>query len=238
MEIKSVNLDQPYSSLDIYHSNTDKALPGLVILPGGSYNQIMERDSERVALTFATHAWQTFVVRYPVVEHKNYEEAKIAVHQAFEYIVNHANELDVDVDRLGIIGFSAGGQIAAAYSNEKLTHARFAALGYPVIQPLIDERMGVTTENVAELVHPQTPPTFMWGSAKDELTPFVDHLQVYADALIKNDIPYELHEFGTGGHGIALANEYTGIVNNDRVDNHMGKWFPLFLEWLTELNLI
>ena len=40
MEIKSVNLDQPYSSLDIYHSNTDKALPGLVILPGGSYNQI------------------------------------------------------------------------------------------------------------------------------------------------------------------------------------------------------
>ena len=35
MEIKSVNLDQPYSSLDIYHSNTDKTLPGLVILPGG-----------------------------------------------------------------------------------------------------------------------------------------------------------------------------------------------------------
>ena len=63
MEIKSVNLDQPYSSLDIYHNNTDKALPGLVILPGGSYNKIMERDSERVALTFATHAWQTFVVR-------------------------------------------------------------------------------------------------------------------------------------------------------------------------------
>ena len=41
MEIKSVNLDQPYSSLDIYHSHTDKDLPGLVILPGGSYNQIM-----------------------------------------------------------------------------------------------------------------------------------------------------------------------------------------------------
>ena len=225
MEFKSVNLDQPYSSLDIYHSNSDKALPSLVILPGGSYNQIMERDSERVALTFATHAWQTFVVRYPVVEHKNYEEAKIAVHQAFEYIINHADELDVDVDRLGIIGFSAGGQIAAA-------------LGYPVIQPLIDERMGVTTENVAKLVNPQTPPTFMWGSAKDELTPFVDHLQVYADALIKHDVPYELHEFSTGGHGIALANEYTGIVNNDRIDTHMGRWFPLFLEWLTDLNLI
>ena len=41
-----------------------------------------------------------------------------------------------------------------------------------------------------------------------------------------------------GDMGLALANEYTGIVNNDRVDNHMGKWFPLFLEWLTDLNLI
>ena len=238
MEVRTVKLNQPYSSLDIYHSNTDQPLPGIVILPGGSYNRIMERDSERVALTFATHAWQTFVVRYPVVEHKSYQEAKLAVHQAFEYIVKHADELNVDVNRLGIIGFSAGGQIAAAYSNEKLTHAKFVALGYPVIQPLIDKRMGVTTENVAKLVNIKTPPTFMWGSAKDELTPFVDHLQVYADALIKHDIPYELHEFGTGGHGIALANKYTSVVNNDRLDTHMGKWLPLFLEWLTELNLI
>ena len=50
---------------------------------------------------------------------------------------------------------------------------------------------------------------------------------------------YELHEFWHWGHvNLALANEYTGIVNNDRVDNHMGKWFPLFLESLTDLNLI
>lgn len=238
MEIKNIPLKQPSSSLDIYHSATDTLLPAIVILPGGSYNRIMERDSERVALTFATHAWQTFVVRYPVVEHKSYEDAKKAVKEAFEYIVAHAKELDVDINRLGIIGFSAGGQLAAAYSNEKQTLAKFAALGYPVIQPLIDERMGVTTENVAQLVTKQTPPTFMWGSAKDELTPFVDHLQVYTDALIAHGIPYELHEFGTGGHGIALANKYTGIVNNDRVDKHMGRWFSLFLGWAKELKII
>ncbi len=237
MDFQNIKLTQPHSSLDIYHSKTDRALPAIVILPGGSYNQIMERDSECVALTFATHAWQTFVVRYPVLEHKNYEQAKIAVAQAFDYITTHAEELDVNTQQLGIIGFSAGGQVAAAYSNASASKAKFAALGYPVIQPTIDERMGVTTENVANLVTAQTPPTFMWGSIKDKVTPFVDHLHVYVDALVKHDVPFELHEFSTGGHGIALANEYTGIVNNDRVDEHMGKWFPLFLEWFTELHL-
>lgn len=238
MKIENVKLGQPYASLDIYHSNTDEPLPAIVILPGGSHNKIMERDSERVALTFSIHAWQTFVVRYPVVEHKDYQAAKKAVSQAFDYIVDHADELNVDVNKLGVIGFSAGGQLAAAYSNQENTHARFAALGYPVIQPLIDQRMGVTTENVAKLVSDTTPATFMWGSNQDNLTPFVDHLQVYADALAEHNIPFELHQFSTGGHGIALANKYTGIVNYNRIDEHMGKWFPLFLDWLKALALI
>ena len=237
MKFQNIDLSVPYSSLDVYHSTTDELLPGIVIIPGGSYNQIMERDSERVALTMATHAWQSFVVRYPVVEHKDYQAAKQAISAAFDYIVEHAAELKVDVNRLGILGFSAGGQLAAAYSNQTGSHAKFAALGYPVIQPTIDDRMGVTTENVAGLVTDHTPATFMWGSVNDQLTPYIDHLQVYANALADHDVPFELHEFGTGGHGIALANKYTVIVNNDRVDEHMAKWFPLFLDWYQGLRV-
>lgn len=235
MEIKNVPLMEPYSSIDIYHSNSDVPLPGVVIVPGGSYNRIMERDSERVAVTMATHAFQAFVVRYPVVEHKDYQAAKRVMSQAFDYLVAHAKELDLDPTRLGVLGFSAGGQLAAAYSNQAGTKARFVGLGYPVIQPTIDQRMGVTTENVSRLVTPQTPPTFIWGSFKDELTPYLEHVAVYAQTLAENSVPFELHEFSTGGHGIALANKYTGIVNRDRVDAHMAKWFPLFLDWFKQL---
>lgn len=238
MDISTVNLFESFSHLDIYHSQSNVALPGLVIIPGGSYNRVMERDSERVAITFASHAFQTFVVSYPVVEHKDYQAAKRAVAQAFDYIVAHAKELDLDPQRLGVIGFSAGGQLAAAYSNQSDTKAQFAALGYPVIQPLIDQRMGVTTENVAQLVTDHTPATFMWGSINDQLTPFQDHLQVYAQALDQHQVPFELHEFSTGNHGMALANFYTGIVNKDRVDHHLAQWFPLFLDWLTSIKLI
>lgn len=235
MQISNVKLRQPYSSLDIYYSASDEALPAVVIIPGGSYNQIKERDSERVALTFATHAFQAFVVRYPVLVHKSYPAAKVAISQAFDYIVAHATELQVDPSQLGVIGFSAGGQLAAAYGNQVGTKAKFVALGYPVIKPTIDDKMGVTTEDVSRLVTSQTPATFIWGSINDGLTPFVDYINAYAVALAKHKVLFELHEFGTGNHGIALANKYTGIVNRDRVDDHMAKWFPLFLDWLSRL---
>lgn len=235
MQISNVQLDQPYSSLDIYHSASDVALPAVVIVPGGSYQQIKERDSERVAITFATQAFQAFVVRYPVLEHRDYQAAKTAVAQAFDYIVDHAAELDVNPDQLGVIGFSAGGQLAAAYSNQPATKAKFAALGYPVIKPTIDDRMGVKTEDVSQLVTDQTPATFIWGAVNDDLTPYLDHVNAYAMMLAQHGVPFELHEFGTGNHGIALANKYTGIVNRDRVDRHMSRWFPLFLEWFAEV---
>lgn len=235
MQISNVQLEQPYSSLDIYHSASDVALPAVVIVPGGSYQQIKERDSERVAITFATHAFQAFVVRYPVLEHRDYQAAKTTVAQTFDYIVDHAVELDVNPDQLGVIGFSAGGQLAAAYSNQPATKAKFAALGYPVIKPTIDDRMGVKTEDVSQLVTDQTPATFIWGSVNDDLTPYLDHVNAYTMMLAQHGVPFELHEFGTGNHGIALANKYTGIVNRDRVDRHMSRWFPLFLEWFAEV---
>lgn len=108
MDLQTVQLTQPYSYLDIYHSDTTVPLPGLVIIPGGSYTKVADRDSERVAVTFASHAFQTFVVRYPVVEHRSYQDAKVAIAQAFDYLVDHARELDLDPHQLGIIGFSAG----------------------------------------------------------------------------------------------------------------------------------
>ncbi|MCI1923848.1 MAG: alpha/beta hydrolase [Lentilactobacillus buchneri] len=236
MDIRNIGLDQSEeSSLDIYQSKTDEKLPGIVIIGGGSYKQLKERDTERVALTFATQAFQAFVVKYPVLEKKNYQDAKASIEQSFDYIIKHADELNVDTDKLGIIGFSAGGQLAADYSNEKHSHAKFAMLGYPVIKPTLDKKMGIRSLDVSKTVSSITPPTFIWGSINDELTPFLDHVHVYAEALAKNKVPFEVHEFGTGNHGIALANKWTAIVNRDRADKHMARWFELGMEWLQEV---
>lgn len=236
MKFQNVQLDTANnSSLDIYQSHTNIDLPGIVIIGGGSYKQLKERDTERVALKFATQAFQAFVVRYPTEEHKSYPDALKTIEQSFEYIYEHAQQLQLDVDQVGIVGFSAGGQLAADYSNQANTKAKFVLLGYPVIKPTLDEKMGVQSRNVAFLVSPNTPPTFIWGSVKDKLAPYVEHIQAYAQALAQNKISFEIHEFGTGNHGIALADPWTGVVNDDRVDLHMSRWFYLAVEWLDEV---
>ncbi|MDN6640180.1 MAG: alpha/beta hydrolase [Tetragenococcus sp.] len=236
MDIKNITLDSTNnSSLTIYQSNTNIALPGIVIIGGGSYKKLQERDTERVALQFATQAFQSFVVNYPIEEQKDYAAAKEAIAQAFSYIADHASQLQVDLNQLGIIGFSAGGQLAAAYSNQEATLAKFTLLGYPVIKPTLDEKMGVTSEDVSQFVSPTTPPTFIWGAVDDQLTPFLDHIHVYTEALARNNVPFEVHEFGTGDHGVALANKWTAVVNNDRSDQHMSRWFPLSIEWLQKV---
>lgn len=236
MKIQNISLDPTnHSSLTIYQSNTNTDLPGIVVVGGGSYKKLQERDTERVALQFATHAFQSFVVNYPTDEQKNYTEAKKAIEQAFSYIANHASQLQVDLNKLGIIGFSAGGQLAAAYSNQITTLAKFTMLGYPVIKPTLDEKMGVKSEDVSQLVTKVTPPTFIWGAVNDQLTPFLEHIHIYVEVLAQNNVSFEVHEFGSGDHGIALANKWTSVVNGDRVDQHMSRWFPLGVEWLQEV---
>ncbi|GAA3015105.1 alpha/beta hydrolase [Tetragenococcus solitarius] len=236
MDIKNISLDSTnHSSLTIYQSSTNVDLPGIVVIGGGSYQKLQERDTERVALQFATQAFQSFVVNYPTEEYKNYEDAKKAIEQAFSYIAEHASQLQVNLNKLGIIGFSAGGQLAAAYSNQTNTLAKFTMLGYPVIKPTLDEKMGVKSEDVSQLVTQETPPTFIWGAVNDQLTPYLEHIHGYVEALAQNNVAFEVHEFGTGDHGISLANKWTSVVNGDRSDQHMSRWFPLGIEWLQKV---
>ena len=236
MNFKQVVFDKDKEiKLDIYDADSDVALPGIVVIPGGSYKTFKERDAARVALTFLSKGYQAFVVEYPVNEKKNYQDAKQSISMAFDYITDHAKDLNVDTDKLGVIGFSAGGQLAAAYSNQKDTKAKFAILGYPVLTQALDEKIGIHSEDVTKQVTKNTPPTFLFGARSDGLAPYIDHIYPYTEALFKNNVNFEVHEFATGGHGFSLANQFVGVVNRDRTDEHFAKWFPLCLEWLQSL---
>ena len=221
MNFKQVVFDKDKEiKLDIYDADSDVALPGIVVIPGGSYKTFKERDAARVALTFLTKGYQAFVVEYPVNEKKNYQDANSSLRET---------------DKLGVIGFSAGGQLAAAYSNQKDTKAKFAILGYPVLTQALDEKIGIHSEDVTKQVTKNTPPTFLFGARSDGLAPYIDHIYPYTEALFKNNVNFEVHEFATGGHGFSLANQFVGVVNRDRTDEHFAKWFPLCLEWLQSL---
>lgn len=79
-------------------------------------------------------------------------------------------------------------------------------------------------------VSKQTPPTFLWHTAKDNLV-FSENSLKFAIELAKNKVPYELHVFQDGGHGLSLANEVTAN-SKDQINKECEIWFELAVNWL------
>lgn len=79
-------------------------------------------------------------------------------------------------------------------------------------------------------VSEKTPPAFLWHTAKDNLI-FSENSLTFALALAQNKVPYELHVFQEGGHGLALANEVTSNTN-EQINADCEIWFELAAKWL------
>ena len=82
-----------------------------------------------------------------------------------------------------------------------------------------------------EHVSPATPPTFMWHTAADQVVPAANALR-FAAALDAHRVPYELHIFQTGGHGLALADETTDTDDGHLINREAQAWVDLALRWL------
>ena len=79
-------------------------------------------------------------------------------------------------------------------------------------------------------VSPATPPAFLWHTADDPVVPVLNALR-FAGALDTHRVPFELHVYGSGPHGIALGDAVTEI-DGRLLDPHAATWIPLALEWL------
>ena len=168
-----------------------------------------------------------------------------------DYIKRHADEFDVDPTRIYCIGFSAGGHLVANLAVEwnKLNarhgvslDARPAAvaLGYPVIttkfkycgthQNLLcgydgEEKQRLLQElQLDDAVTEQTAPSFVWTTAEDTLVPPANSM-TFAMALDAHKVPYELHIFPKGPHGLASATAEVEVGGHLAATVH--KWMEL-----------
>lgn len=233
----------------IHDTDPDRKFPALIAVPGGSYEHCSKREGEPCAARWYSHGYNGFVLEYSCVD-KPFPTALLELAAAVEYIRSNADSLSCD-GRIILCGFSAGGHLCASLGVHFERYAEFFAenirpdkmiLCYPVItsgeytHPLSAKNIA-PTEKLKALaalenhVSEKTPPTFIWHCADDNIVSAENSL-MFASALSKKKVPYELHIFPKGGHGIAMC-DITTIKNNDSryINPVAAEWFSLALRW-------
>ena len=233
--------------------------PALLILPGGGYvGCCSDREGWPMVASFSDLGIQCFVLEYSVAPDR-WPQALLEVSAALDLIREHAQQWRIDPKKLLIMGFSAGGHLAASYCTLRhdpditrhITGPDLAGaiLSYPVItaDPALrhsgsfrslageEEISAATVERFSLERHVKagvTPPTFLWHTAEDESVP-VENTLLYATALSRENIPFSVHIFPYGGHGLATVDSRT--IPQHMEDPQAAQWIALAKLWLKEL---
>lgn len=219
---------------------------GIVLLcPGGGFEWLSEREGEIIAPFFERAGWLPAVVNYSVFTGKPL--GTVPLHQLAE-AVSLTRKL-FPGRCVVAAGFSAGGHVACSlgvhYKTLALEAPDALVLGYPVITagPYTHEK---TIKNLAgwgdksffsleNFVTSDMPPTFLWHTVTDCDVPVQNSL-LLAGAMAKAHVPFELHLFPWGVHGLSLAVPEVDDPAKGRVaDEHIARWFSLCLEWLDRI---
>lgn len=237
-------------------NRTDEKRPSILICPGGGYGFCSEREAEPIAVHFMEMGFNAYILYYSIYPNHYYPLQLNEVAAAFDTIKQKAAEHHGDAEKIAIIGFSAGGHLAAHYStafdsdavrdNFKDSSRPFATiLSYPVITA--DERYShrgsfenllgkyPEGEDVAKysceaLVKENTPQAFIWHTAEDTCVP-VENSLLYARALSKYKIPYELHIYPYGGHGFSTSDCVTANGFCPELP-HVHNWLDSMKKWI------
>ena len=233
-----------------------KIRPAMLVIPGGGYKMRSDREGEPVALKYAVNGYASFVLEYSI--NTPYPAPLLEACMAVIYIRENAEKYSVSKNHIAAIGFSAGGHLAAMLANmyndkqieaihgERSPLARPDAviLSYPVISSEAYGH-GVTFETISggdnalreklsleKRVTKDSSPAFIWHTAEDNIVN-VENAIVYARACKKAGVPFALHIFEKGWHGLSLCNfETHNFAEEETRLEYVGKWFELSLDWL------
>lgn len=216
-----------------------KDTAAILVLPGGSYRYLAEHEGAGYARWLAGRGYHAFVLNYRLGSRGyRYPVMLTDAVRAVRFIRNCAARRQIATTRVGVIGSSAGGHLAALLAtlrrdesrgigdatDRENPHPDFAILCYPVITmgamahaescvQFLGARPGLARRRrvSAELrITARTAPCFIWHTVADEAVP-VEHSLLFARALRRRKIPFELHLYQDGGHGLGLGRGHPWI---------------------------
>lgn len=204
--------------------------PAVLILPGGGYSFCSDREAEPVAFAYAKAGYQAFILRYSVDEHKEWPNPLNDYEQAMDIIRNN-KEWHVYEDKIAVIGFSAGGHLAACAAVMGKNRPNAAILGYAVLsKEIIGVYQRVAPVPIEE-VDDKTCPCFLFSARNDGLVPVSDTL-AFQMALSEKDIPFESHIYAYGPHGFSTGEK---VLNTAECCSRIANWVPDSIEWLVDV---
>lgn len=152
--------------------------------------------------------------------------------KALEWIRNCREEYCIGKEQLALLGFSGGAHLAAATATHGPQRPDVLLLGYPGI--LHSELRALECPDIIECIDEKTPPTFLFGTRDDKVTP-PKHILVFAQCLEQKNVEFEVHIFRKGEHGFSLAKPLTSVGDKNRVNPDVAQWFQLSVKWLKEM---
>ena len=234
-------------SLDSYVIEDGDIHSCIIVLPGGGYTHRADHEGGNVARELNRLGISAFVLNYRVAPYTFPVELADAK-RAVRYVRYNAQGFGIDPERIGIMGFSAGGHLACLtaeyydkFELEKLddidsVSARpdLLCLCYPVItagrdishKGSAENLLGGKTDYTEDIsceanIRRDMPPVFMWHTVEDKSVDCTNSI-LMAQRLKAYRIPFELHIFPDGRHGSDLAAEIEGTR----------QWFSLYADWL------
>jgi acetyl esterase/lipase len=254
------NTDNDQPRLEIYRPDKAKANgTAIVICPGGGYGGLAaDHEGTQPALFFNNLGVTAYVLFYRLGTHGYRHPIMLGdAQRAIRMVRSRAEQDGIDPARLGIMGFSAGGHLAATAGThfdegnaaasdpveKQSSRPSWMVLCYPVasfdpaithkgsVQNLLGEKAGdpelIKLLSNERHVTPQTPPAFLFHTTEDQAVPVENSLRMY-EALKKNGVPCELHVYQNGVHGV-------GLMTGDPV---LGTWPSHLAAWLRDNGML
>ncbi len=232
----------PSPQIDCWVPERDPSGIGIIIFPGGGYSGLAEHEGEGYARYLCSAGISCFVVKYRLSPQGYHHPAMLEdALAAICTVRTRSADMAVDSHKLGVMGSSAGGHLAAhalvawpQYASDISLRPDFGVLCYPVITSrgqfvhkgsilnlagdnpspeLLDE---ISCE---KHVSADTPPCFLWHTGEDSGVPLENSI-LFASALREVRVPFELHLYQRGTHGLGL--------------NAPFDWAPECLRWIEE----